>query len=100
MPGGAARGLRVHAHAIDIDGSEARVGTAQINAGGRAGAAVAHHLHTRQTREYIGHAHGARSFNRFTPHHRHISHQIGQRLLDAIGGDHGFFHVHRIGLRS
>ena len=88
LPLRAAGGLRVHAHPVDVHGGEAGLGTAQVQAGGTARAAVARHLHAGQSREHIGNAGGTAGLDGFAVHDGHVGHQVGEGLFGTGGGHH------------
>ena len=90
LPQGTARGLRVDAHAIDIDGRKALLGTAHIHAAGIAHTAVARDLDAWQARQQIADAGGAAGFNGLAVDNGNVGHQVRQGLLRARGRDHRF----------
>ena len=100
FPRGAASGLRVDPHAVDVHGGEARFGTAHVQAGGGAGAAVARHLDARLALQQVRHVDGATAFDLLAVDQRDIGQHIGQGLRDAGGRDHGIGQAGRAGLRD
>ena len=90
LPHRAAGGLRVHPHAVDVNRREAPFGPTQKHIGRIADAAVARDLHTWQARQHVHQPGAAAAFDGAAVHDGHVGHQIGQRLLGAGGGHHGF----------
>ena len=89
LPRRAAGGLGVNAHAVDVDGGEAVLGTAHEQAGGGAGAAVARQLQARLPLQQVGDGDGAAVADLLLVEQGDVGQHVGQRLSHAVGGDDG-----------
>ena len=96
LPHGAAGGLRVDAHTVDVHRCETAFSAAQKNIGRVTHATIAHDLYARQSGQHVDNAGRATVFEGFAVDHGNIGHQVRQRLLGACCRDNRFVHRWRV----